>query len=56
MSLKNHPFILHVYNNLYKENLVCILKLDNLSSYEEKYVANLYNHILSQNSLQNKLF
>ena len=52
--IKNHPFILHVHNNLSKENLVYILKLDNLSSYEEKYVANLYNHILSQNSLQNK--
>ena len=33
--------VVQIDNNLSKENLVYILKLDNLSSYEEKYVANL---------------
>ena len=66
--IKNHVFEMHVNNSKQKErtftetiravqsNIVMILNLNNLTTYEERYVANLYNIILGQNSSQNKLF
>lgn len=37
-------------------NIVAILNLNNLTSYEKKYVANLYNLILGGGSLETKLY
>ncbi|MDD4705701.1 MAG: insulinase family protein [Bacilli bacterium] len=37
-------------------NIVMILNLNNLTSYEQKYVANLYNIILGGGSLETKLY
>ena len=66
--IKNHKINMHVSNSKQKEsfyhdssnnfetNIVCILNLNNLTTYEERYVANIYNNILGQNSLKNKLF
>lgn len=38
-----------------QSNIVMLLSLNNLSDYEKKYVANLYNMILGGGSLQTKL-
>lgn len=66
--IKNHIVNMHVDNKKIKEkaysnnirsvqsNIVMILNLNNLTEYEERYVANLYNIILGQSSVQNKLF
>ena len=66
--IKNHVVDMHVHNLKTKEklysdsirsvqsNIVMLLNLNNLTEYEERYVANLYNIILGQNSVQNKLF
>ncbi len=66
--IKNHKLDMHVYNPKVKErfysdkiraaqsNIVVILNLNDLTTYEERYVANIYNIILGQNPVQNKLF
>ena len=66
--IKNHKVNLQVINPKIKtkvysdkarsiqSNLVIVLNLNNLSDYEKRYVANLYNLILGQSSVQNKLF
>ena len=66
--IKNHKVNLQVINPRIKakvysdkarsiqSNIVIVLNLNNLSDYEKRYVANLYNLILGQSSVQNKLF
>ena len=66
--IKNHDFKLYVQNNKRKPviksdkfvyiqtTIVTILNLNKLTSYEQKYVANLYNMILGGGSLETKLY
>ena len=66
--IKNHSIDMYVSNPKIKEkyisnkfnfqqtNLVVILNLNNLTTYEKKYVANLYNTILGGGSLEAKLY
>ena len=66
--VKNHPVNMYVDNKISKElfysdnssfmqsNLTVLLHLNNLTDYEKRYVANMYNNILGQNSNENKLF
>jgi predicted Zn-dependent peptidase len=66
--IKNHPVKMMFKNPQIKEkhitkdfkgvqsNVVMVLNLNNLTAYEERYVANLYNTILGGSSLQSKLF
>lgn len=66
--IKNHPISIY-YANLKRKaiiksdqgkyaqsNLVVLLNLNKLSSYEKKYVANIYNIILGGGSLETKLY
>jgi predicted Zn-dependent peptidase len=66
--IKNHEFKMYyqnikrkceIVNDYYKyaqSNIVVILNLSNLSPYEKKYLANIYNVILGGGSLESKLF
>lgn len=66
--IKNHDFNMYVKNNKRKPiiksekfiyvqtNIVMILNLNNLTSYEQKYIANIYNLILGGGSLDTKLY
>jgi len=66
--IKNHQFELYVKNEkrkpivLYEKflfvhtNIVLILALNKLTTFEQKYVANLFNMILGGGSLETKLY
>ena len=66
--IKNHEFKMYVTNNKRKPliksekyiyvqtNIVMILNLNNITSYEQKYIAHLYNIILGGGSLDTKLY
>ncbi len=67
-TIKNHEVNLYFKNKKVKEqnytenfsaaqsNISIILNLNNLTDYEKKYVANLYNMILGGGALQTKLY
>lgn len=66
--IKNHDFKMYVKNPKRKlvvknekfiytqTNIILILNLNNLTSHEKKYIANLYNIILGGGSLETKLY